>query len=95
MILTMLEPGMSCRILAVRGNDTVKKHLGGLGFVAGSEITVVAESGGSLIVNIKGARLALGRQLACKILLDGTPYPGTSPSEATVRADEAPAPLLA
>lgn len=75
MILTMLEIGMSSHILAVRGRDSVKKHLGGLGFVPGGEVAVVAESGGNLIVAIKGARIALDKQLACKIVLEGLPCP--------------------
>lgn len=73
MILTMLDIGTTGRIQSVRGKDPVKNHLGGLGFVAGSPVSIVSENGGDLIVNVKGARVALSKHLACKILLEGTP----------------------
>lgn len=93
MILTMLEIGMSCRIRAVRGNDAMKKYLGGLGFVAGAEVSVVAENGGDFIVCVKEARIALGKQLAARILLEGPPSPGSIPCPA--KEKEVPAALLA
>lgn len=73
MILTMLDIGTTGRIQFVRGKDAVKTHLGGLGFVAGSPVSIVSENGGDLIVNVKGARVALSKQLACKIVLEATP----------------------
>lgn len=73
MILTMLNIGTKARIQSVRGKDAVKNHLGGLGFVAGSPVSIVSENGGDLIVNVKGARIALSKQLASKIILEASP----------------------
>lgn len=73
MILTMIDIGTTARIQSVRGKDAVKKHLGGLGFVAGCPVSIVSENGGNLIVKVKGTRIALSKQLACKIVLEATP----------------------
>ena len=40
-----------------------------MGFVAGSSVTVVAAVGGNLIVNVKESRIAISREMACKIMV--------------------------
>lgn len=65
----MLGVGCRRRISAVHGDAVVKKHLNELGFVEGAEVEVISENGGSLIVGVYGARLALNQELARKILV--------------------------
>ena len=40
-----------------------------LGFVIGEGITIVSDLGGNLIVNIKGARIALDKSMASRIMV--------------------------
>lgn len=68
MPLTFLRTGEQAHILKVRGSDDLHHHLENLGFVAGAPIEVVSEQGGNLIVEIKGAQIALDRSAASKII---------------------------
>lgn len=56
-------------IKRVGGNADTRAHLQNLGFVPGASATVVSSMGGNLIVNIKGARIAVSKELAQKIMI--------------------------
>lgn len=53
----------------VGGNPETKKFLENLGFVAGSTVTVINESGGNVIVNIKESRVAVSKEMASRIMI--------------------------
>lgn len=67
MPLTMAEKGCDLIITSIHGLPDIKKHLEHLGFVKGQSISVIAESAGNLIVDVKGARIAISKALATKI----------------------------
>ena len=67
--LTMAERGDPVTIRKITGRDDVRQHLAELGFVVDTEITVVAELGGNLIVQIKDSRVALDRGMANRIMI--------------------------
>ena len=69
MPLLMARRGETNKISAVRGKDEIKRFLANLGFVEGSAVTVISEIDGNLIVNVKDARIALGKQMAAKIFI--------------------------
>lgn len=69
MPLTMVKCGEPNTIRRVGGKEETKKFLENLGFVAGSVVTVVSTVSGNLIVNVKDSRVALGRDMANKILV--------------------------
>ena len=69
MPLTLAAPGEENLIRKVGGSPEVKKHLEDLGFVAGGAVTVVSETGGNLIVNVKDSRVAVGKDMANKIMV--------------------------
>ena len=69
MPLSMAGPGAQCVIMRIGGSPKVRAHLENLGFVAGEEVRVVSDIAGDLIVQIKGARVAIARDLANKILV--------------------------
>lgn len=69
MPLLMARRGETNKISAVRGKDEIKRFLANLGFVEGSAVTVISEIEGNLIVNVKGARIALSKQMAAKIFI--------------------------
>lgn len=56
-------------ISAIRGKNETKRFLKSMGFVVGSNITVVTEFNGNLIVNIKNTRVAISKSMAAKIFV--------------------------
>ena len=69
MPLTMAKCGEPNTIKRVGGKEETKKFLENLGFVTGCEVTVVSTVSGNLIVNVKDSRVALGMDMANKILV--------------------------
>lgn len=69
MPLTMAKKGEENIIKRVGGKEETRKFLEQLGFVVGSAVTVVSDVGGNVIVNIKDSRIALGKDMANKILV--------------------------
>ncbi len=56
-------------IKRIGGNADIRAHLQNLGFVPGAVVVVVSSMGGSLIVNIKGSRVAVSKEMAQKIII--------------------------
>ena len=69
MPLTMAKAGETVTIQKITGMDEVRLHLAELGFVVGSDVTVVNEIAGNLIVQVKESRLALDKTMANRILI--------------------------
>lgn len=57
------------RVCKIKGRDDTRKFLADLGFVEGAEISVVSQQGGNLIADVKGSRIALSQQMACRVLV--------------------------
>ncbi len=56
-------------IKRVGGKEETRRFLENLGFVTGGTVTVVSETGGNIIVNVKDARIAIGRDMANRIMV--------------------------
>lgn len=69
MPLTMAKIGESNTIKRIGGREDTKKFLENLGFVAGGMVTVVSEISGNMILNVKDSRVALGKDMANKIMI--------------------------
>ncbi len=69
MPLSMVNTGEPMQIKRIGGKEEVKKFLENLGFVAGGIVTVVSDIGGSVIVKVKDSRVAIGRDMASKIMV--------------------------
>ena len=69
MPLTMAKQGETVTIRKITGKDEVRQHLAELGFVVDGEVTVVSELGGSLILQVKDSRIALDKEMACRIMI--------------------------
>jgi len=68
--LSLVSPGTEVRLVAVRGGQGVRKRLADLGLNIGMTVRVVVLNGdGPLLLAVKESRLALGRGLAHKILV--------------------------
>lgn len=69
MLLTMVNPGEENVIKKVGGKEETRRFLENLGFVTGGVVTVISEIGGSMIVNVKDSRVAIGKDMANKIMV--------------------------
>lgn len=69
MPLTMVNTGEPMQIKKVGGKEEVRKFLENLGFVTGGIVTVVSDIGGNVIVNVKDSRVAIGKDMANKIMV--------------------------
>ena len=69
MPLTMMKKGEKMVIRKVGGKSEVKQFLESLGFVAGSAVSVISDIGGNLNVNVKDSRVAIGKDMASKIMV--------------------------
>ena len=69
MPLSMVKPGETNTIKKVGGKEETRKFLENLGFVTGGEVTVGSEIEGNLIVNVKDSRVAIGKDMANRIMV--------------------------
>ncbi len=69
MALALMNVGEKRTVTKVRGKDEVIRHLEDLGFAPGSEVEVLGENAGGMILLVKGVRIALDRGLASKIMV--------------------------
>lgn len=69
MPLTLADTGESLVIKRIGGKPEVRKHLENLGFVVGSNVSVINAIGGNIIVKVKEARVAISQEMAQKIMV--------------------------
>lgn len=69
MPLSMAHAGECNVIKKVGGREETRKFLEKLGFVVGEAVTVISEVGGNIIVNVKESRVAIGKDMANRIMV--------------------------
>lgn len=69
MPLSMVKEGEPNIIKKVGGKEETRRFLENLGFVTGGTVTVVSEISGNMIVNVKDSRVAIGKDMANKIMV--------------------------
>jgi ferrous iron transport protein A len=69
MPLTMAKAGEQNSIKKVGGQTEVRQFLENLGFTPGSQVTVVSQISGNVIVNVRESRVAISREMASKIMI--------------------------
>ena len=69
MPITMTRPGETVTIRKITGKDEVRRHLAELGFVVDSDVTVISDIAGNLILQVKNSRIALDKTMANRILV--------------------------
>ncbi len=71
MPLAMVAPGEEVRLTAIRGGRRMRRRLADLGLNLGLTVRVVQRDGhGPLILAVKDSRLALGRGMAHRIMVE-------------------------
>ncbi len=64
----MLAPvGQKVKIVAMSLDAEVKKRLTDIGVAVGADVEVISNSGGNLVLDVLGVRVALNRDVAMKI----------------------------
>ena len=69
MPLCAVKGGDIAVIKKITGKDDIRRHLAEMGFVVGERVTVISEMGGSMILGVKGCRVALDKNMAMRILV--------------------------
>ena len=68
MPLSMVPAGRSVLVQSIRGKDETRRFLNNLGFIEGTEVAVVSELSGNMIVSVKGTRVAISKSMANRVL---------------------------
>lgn len=69
MPLSMVKEGEPNIIKKVGGKEETRRFLENLGFVVGGTVTVISEINGNMIVNVKDSRVAIGKDMANRIMV--------------------------
>ena len=69
MPLSMINEGATGTVARVGGKEETRRFLENLCFVPVVSVTVISKLGGNLIVNIKDSRIAIGNDMANKIMV--------------------------
>lgn len=69
MPLTYASIGQLNKVIKIKGQEKVKKFLESLGFVEGSDVVIVSQLSGNVIVSIKQTRVAISKEMANKIIV--------------------------
>ena len=69
MPLTMASTGETKQIKKVAGREEIRRHQENLGFVTGTDVTVVSQLGGNVIVSVKDSRIAISSEMANRIMV--------------------------
>jgi Fe2+ transport system protein FeoA len=71
MPLAMVAPGEEVRLTAIRGGQRMRRRLADLGLNLGMAVHVIQrDRHGPMILAVKDSRLALGRGMAHKIMVE-------------------------
>ena len=70
MPLPIAGEGRELNVRKVSGSPEIRAHLENLGFVPESLVRIISTINGNLIVDVKGARIAISREMAMKIQVE-------------------------
>lgn len=69
MPLSMVKSGGIKTVCKVNGKDNIKRFLESLGIIKGERLSVLSESNGNMIINVKDTRIAISKAMAMKIIV--------------------------
>jgi Fur family ferric uptake transcriptional regulator len=67
--LSMAAAGERVRIERMPKGQKVSRHLNSMGLTVGTELEVISNSGGMMMVNAAGTRLAIGQEISSRIFI--------------------------
>ena len=69
-LLSHVRPGQKVRLIDINAGQELKSRLAAMGLINNTMITVVSNNGpGPFVINVKGSRIALGRGMVDKIMV--------------------------
>ena len=69
--LAVLREGEEAEIIGFQGGRGLIKRLLEMGFTRNAKIKVLSNSPGPVLVDVRGSKVALGRGMAMKIIVNG------------------------
>ncbi len=69
MPLSMVSDGEAFLIKKIMGKEEVRRFLENLGFVAGTQVSVISKISGNVMVEVKESRGAISKEMAQKIIV--------------------------
>jgi Fe2+ transport system protein FeoA len=67
--LSMSSIGDTVRLEKIIGGEGISSRLAALGLTPGTELSIVQDAGGPLLISVRDSRIALGRGLAHKVMV--------------------------
>lgn len=67
--LALINRGEKAKVEEINGGDNFSKKMMEMGFCKGMEIQIISNENGPLIIGLDGTRIALGRGMAQKIMV--------------------------
>lgn len=69
MPLTLAQVGQINAVKRIGGKEEVRRFLNSLGFIEGSEVMLISQNQGNVIVKVKESRMAISKEMARKIMI--------------------------
>ena len=69
MPLTLAQAGQINAVKRIGWKEEVRRFLNSLGFIEGSEVMLVSQNQGNVIVKVKESRVAISKEMASKIMI--------------------------
>ena len=69
MPLTLAQTGQINAVKRIGGKEEVRRFLNSWGLIEGSEVMLVSQNQGNVIVKVKESRVAISREMANKIMI--------------------------
>ena len=70
MTLSIVNAGDPSVVRKVGVKEETRRFLENLGFVNGAQVTIVSATNGNMIINVKDSRVAIGKDMANKIMVN-------------------------
>jgi len=67
--MSMLPPGARAIVREIRAGRGLARRLMEMGLLPGSEVTILFNSAGPLVISVRGVTLSLGRGIASKVMV--------------------------
>ncbi len=68
--LSMVGPGKKVKLIEITAGTKLRRRLTELGLTPGVELQIMQDQGGPLLLSVYNSRLAVGRGMAHKILVE-------------------------
>ena len=69
MPLTLAQAGQINAVKRIGGKEEVRRFLNSLGFIEGSEVMLISQNQGNVIVKVKESRVAISKEMARTIMI--------------------------